>query len=64
LTCSHAPRLIQYQGGEAHLSANGTWWATRKTPTGLVVESLTKCPGCSVQLWGLPPEALHRGDHL
>jgi len=54
--CSHAPRRIEWPGGEALLTLAGHWTVTRRSRRG-VVEKLhpgDPCPGCGADLWGLP----------
>lgn len=54
MNCTHAPRAITWPGGSAYLSPGESWLTVKTGPEGLGVHKLEKCPGCGVDLWGMP----------
>jgi hypothetical protein len=51
--CTHAPRHITWPDGEGSLTANGGWTGYVRGRPGEVL-CLDTCPGCGLELWGLP----------
>jgi hypothetical protein len=56
LLCVHGKRVIEFPGGRALLTSNGSWTVYYRARGGevFVVRPGGPCPGCGVELWGLP----------
>lgn len=59
VTCVHGPRAVTGPGFEALLTANGNWTLYLTGSPGQVF-STSSCPGCGLELWGLPGVPLGR----